>query len=249
MVSHHVPSPPQRRGRDSAQASELRPSDGQSGIDFRQGGSLRSTVPTTDVDVILFDFGGTLAEEVDSLFLDDVPATWHNTWNARFLEPGFVERWERGELDATTLVAELAGQFSAEPELIRYHIQQRCQAIVFNSGIMEAARRRKARGHPQAIVTVNPDLFSLIADHYRLHDLFDSVVLSALEGTIDKVELCRIALDRIGRREVSSALLIDNNKEQVRAFEQSGGQAYLFVNDATFLTDVASGRLPKSLAR
>jgi hypothetical protein len=30
-----------------------------------------------EIDVILFDFGGTLAEEVDSLFLDDVPPKWH----------------------------------------------------------------------------------------------------------------------------------------------------------------------------
>jgi FMN phosphatase YigB (HAD superfamily) len=209
---------------------------------------LEADMVAKDLDVILFDFGGTLAEEVDTLFLDDVPATWHDTWNARFLEPGFVERWERGELDAPTLIADLASQFSAGPDLVRHHIQQRCQTIVFNSGVLEAVRRRRRRRCLQALVTVNPDLFDLIADHYELHELFDSVVLSAHEGTIDKVELCRIALDRLGGQEISSALLIDNKAEQVRAFEQSGGHGYLFVDDTTFLADVTSGGLPKSLA-
>ncbi len=202
----------------------------------------------TDIDVILFDFGGTLGEEVASLFLDDAPAAWHKIWIARFAEPGFGERWERGDIRAEALIEDLAYRFGADADSIRAHIQRRCQSVAFNPGIMKYVRARRRRGLPQALVTVNPDLFALIAEHYALQDLFDTVVLSAHEGTIDKVELCRIALDRLGGKPLASALLIDNTPAQVRAFENAGGYGYRFIDDATVLADLASGQLPSSLA-
>jgi FMN phosphatase YigB (HAD superfamily) len=203
-----------------------------------------------DVDVILFDFGGTLAEEVDSLFLtsDDVPPSWLDLWNARLAEPGFVDSWERGAVSATQLIDALAHRFGTETEVVRNYIQNRCRNIRFYAGIMRAVAARKRRGSAQAIVTVNPDLFAEIAEHYALDELFDTIVLSAREGTTDKVELCRIALDRLETQDVSSALLIDNNLEHVRAFERVGGTGYQFIDDAAFLADVTAGRLPPSLA-
>lgn len=202
------------------------------------------------VDVILFDFGGTLAEEVDSLFLasDNVPQTWLDLWNARFAEPGFADRWERGEVPADELIADLAEGFGTDRDVVRGLIQRRCQSITFHPGIMRSVVARHGRGHAQALVTINPDLFLEIAEHYALDELFDAVVVSACEGTVDKVALSRIALDRLGRRDLSTALLIDNNPGHVRAFEQAGGAGYLFLDDQAFLDDIASGRLPPSLA-
>lgn len=201
------------------------------------------------IDVVLFDFSGTLAEE-PVLFPAhiDVPHSWREIWEARFAEPGFADSWQKGEIAAPDLIQDLSKRFGTEPDVLRSHIDRCSRSITFHPGIMNAVRARRARGDPQALVTINPDLFSGIADYYALSDLFDTVVLSAHEGTVDKIELCRIALDRLNHADVTSALLIDHVPELVRAFTAAGGAGYLFVDDATFLDDVRSGRLPSSLA-
>ena len=49
-------------------------------------------------------------------------------------------------------------------------------AIFYNPVINTALSRRRQRGGVQAIVTVNPDLFSQVTDHYGLADKFDLIV-------------------------------------------------------------------------
>ncbi len=202
------------------------------------------------VEVILFDFSGTLAEE-PVLFPAHikVPPNWRDIWNARFAEPGFADRWQKGEVTAAELTEDLSKRLDTDPATLRLHIERASKSLTFHSEIMKSVRARKRRGNPQALVTINPDLFTLVADHYSLDMLFDVVVLSAQEGTVDKVELCRIALDRLGFKDFSSALLIDNVAELVRSFELAGGTGYHFIDDATFAADVASGLLPASLAQ
>jgi FMN phosphatase YigB (HAD superfamily) len=205
--------------------------------------------PHGRIDVVLFDFSGTLAEEPVLLPPHiDVPMAWREIWDARFSEPGFADSWQRGEIAAADLVEDLSTRFGTEPDVLFGHIERCSRSINFHPGIMNAVRARKTRGDLQALVTINPDLFTIIADHYGLNDLFDAVVLSANEGTIDKVELCRTALERLNRPAVARSLLIDNVPELVRAFRAVGGAGYVFVDDTTFLHDVRSGRLPSSLA-
>ncbi len=199
--------------------------------------------------VVLFDFSGTLAEE-PVLFPAhfDVPSSWRDVWNARFAEPGFADSWQRGEVNAAQLIEDLSKRLGTDPATLRSHIERVSRSVTFYPEIIRAVRARRMRGHPQALVTINPDLFTLIAEHYCLYELFDAVVLSANEGTVDKVEPCRIALNRLGHETLSSALLIDNVAELVRSFEAAGGTGYHFIDDATFAADVASGLLPSSLA-
>ena len=201
-----------------------------------------------DVEVVLFDFSGTLAEEV-RLFgpSDDVPPSWRTTWEARFGEPGFADEWQRGEIGREALIEDLAERFAADAAAIRAHIRSRCEAVVFNPGIMKSVVSRSRRRRPQALVTINPDLFDDIVEHFELSTLFDVVVLSAREGTIDKIELCRIALERLGGRDLESALLIDDVAEYVDRFKDEGGLGYRFVDDATFVRDLDAGLLPLSL--
>lgn len=200
------------------------------------------------IDAVLFDFSGTLAEEPVLFPADvDVPGPWRDIWDARFAEPGFADSWQRGEIPAAELIADLSKRFGTRSEALREHIEHCTERITFYPGIMKFVRARRDRGQPQALVTVNPDLFDLIAQHFHLDALFDTIVLSAREGTIDKLDLCRIALDRLGGRDTSSALLIDNVAENIRTFEEAGGYGYHFVDDATFVADLTLERLPPSL--
>jgi hypothetical protein len=92
----------------------------------------------------------------------------------------------------------------------------------------------------QALVTVNPDLFT---DHIvPVHDLtavFDVIVVSSAEGTDDKSGLCDRALTRLGYAGPrSAALLIDNRRDLVNAWIDTGGAGYLFHSDEQFQTDL-----------
>jgi FMN phosphatase YigB (HAD superfamily) len=93
----------------------------------------------------------------------------------------------------------------------------------------------RARSLPQAIVTVNSDVFSrFVVPNYALDSAFDAIVTSWEEGTMDKARLCEIALERLGGADPSEALLIDNIEANVDAWRALGGQAYLFTGDNEF---------------
>lgn len=84
---------------------------------------------------------------------------------------------------------------------------------------------------PQALVTVNPDLFAdYIVPAHELAIVFDAIVMSFAERTADKPSLCRIALDRLGfDGDPSAALLIDNRKDLVHAWQT--GRGWLLVSE------------------
>jgi len=63
-------------------------------------------------------------------------------------------------------------------------------------------------------------------------------VTSWQERTLDKNELCRIALERLGDPlGFERAVLIDNRPENVVAFRSLGGSGYVFTSDAAFVRD------------
>lgn len=92
----------------------------------------------------------------------------------------------------------------------------------------------------QALVTVNPDAFVLrVAGRFNLAEHFDTIVVSCLEGTTNKTELCEIALDRLGYTgDRAQTLLIDNRDDVTESWERTGGAAYHYRGDDRFATDL-----------
>jgi FMN phosphatase YigB (HAD superfamily) len=111
-----------------------------------------------------------------------------------------------------------------------------CSRIAFYPGINTALDRRRARGGLQAIVTVNPDLFSMIIDTYDLASRFDAIVTSWEIGTTDKVAICRAACEKVGCLPQESAL-IDNVAANVEGWIEAGGAGYVFRSDEQFIQD------------
>jgi phosphoglycolate phosphatase-like HAD superfamily hydrolase len=95
---------------------------------------------------------------------------------------------------------------------------------------------------PQALVTVNPDLFAdFVVPAHGLDDVFDVIVMSFEELTDDKPTLCDIALDRLGfTGPRSDALLIDNRRDLVEAWRDVGGTGYWFQSDQQLRADLPS---------
>jgi FMN phosphatase YigB (HAD superfamily) len=192
------------------------------------------------VTVVLFDFGGTLADE-----------HWMRAAEPPF--PGFgaayhrerdvaTKEWDCGRISTDELADRIAQHLGVDAAAVRAHIGVLCRQLVFFDSVMAYARRRRRASRPQALVTVNPDLFADIVEHYRLDDLFDAIVVSSTEQTDDKLVLCERALRRLDTS-ITDALLIDNLAANVAAFRDAGGQAYHFVDDTTFAADLQAGRL------
>jgi FMN phosphatase YigB (HAD superfamily) len=181
-----------------------------------------------EVRYLLWDFGDTLA---DQRWMwpspENVPG-----WTARYQalpDSDLDIRWNVGEATSEDLAAEFAADLGCAPEALVAHMEQRCHDVRFFEGAWAAAH---AHTLPQAIVTVNSDVFSrFVVPKYALDSVFDAIVTSWEEHTMEKAQLCEIALERLGGHDPAEALLIDNIEANVEAWRARGGQAYLFTTD------------------
>jgi FMN phosphatase YigB (HAD superfamily) len=187
-------------------------------------------------DVLLWDFGDTL---VDERWMRHCPAScpdWEDAWVAVMAE--LADAWNVGTVRSPEVFAALAERTGMSAPDVEAHARNCCQRIAFNATTWRVARERH---FPQALVTVNPDLFAeFIVTAFALEDVFDVIVVSYAEHTSNKSELCRAALDRLEfRGDRSRALLIDNRLDLVDAWRDIGGTGYWFQSDEQFAHDVA----------
>lgn len=193
------------------------------------------------VSVVLVDFGNTLADETFMWQRDEAFVDWTTHYEpvVRRLAPA----WECGMTTTDDLATAIAASANRSTQDVRAHIARLCSRIAFYPGINTALDRRRARGALQAIVTVNPDLFSIIVDTYGLASRFDAVVTSWEIGTTDKVAICQAACDEIGCSPQEAAL-IDNITTNVAGWIDAGGGGYVFRSDEQFIHDVEAGLVP-----
>lgn len=198
--------------------------------------SAREDTPSPPA-VVLWDFGDTL---VDERWMRRSPPScpnWESVWVGVMSD--LADLWNVAELSSADVYAVLAQRSGLSVDEVAGHAAACCENLMFHSAAWAAA---SARLCPQAIVTVNPDLFEqCIVPGHRLDEVFDAIVTSCTERTDDKVRLCEIALDRLeydGPR--GEVLLVDNRLDLVRAWETSGGQGYWFRGDDQFAQDRSS---------
>lgn len=185
--------------------------------------------------MLLWDFGDTL---VDERWMRRPPAdfpTWEIAWADVMAE--VAEDWEVGRASCGDVFDSLASRTGMTIGAIEAHARECCRQLVFNPTAWRVAKERR---RPQALVTVNPDLFAeYVVGEHELASVFDTVVVSALEGTADKNELCVRAIERLGFDGArSQVLLIDNRPDLIEAWRRSGGSGYWFRTDEQFARDV-----------
>jgi len=186
------------------------------------------------VQCLLWDFGDTLCDE---LSLWRVSPEWMEVY--RSFDDGLGAAWSLGELDTGGFAVELAKRMSLTEAQILAHLK-RTELFEFFPFTYQFFRDRHL---PQAIVTVNPALFSeVIVPDFAFDEVTEAIVVSAEEGTIDKGELCSRALERMNSRcDPSRALLIDNKRSNLEAWAGRGGIGYLYKTDSGFRQDIAGG--------
>jgi hypothetical protein len=184
---------------------------------------------------LLWDFGDTLCDE---RFIWSSGAEWRKVYE--LFDDGFADEWNTGVIDDLAFAHRLTQHISMSAENILAHMQERCRHVEFYDFTYSWFR---ARNLPQAIVTVNPRLWSeVISPLYSLHDAADVIVTSWEEGTTHKATLCDIALRRLSTRfRPGESLLIDNRSENIEAWRSNGGCGYLFTSDEQFKKDMSLG--------
>jgi hypothetical protein len=190
------------------------------------------------VGCLLWDFGDTLCDE---RFIWGSSPDWMAIYDT--FDGGIGDRWCVDDLNTTSFAEELSHQMHLEPEaIVAYMTARSTHHIDFYDYTYRYFRSRQV---PQAIVTVNPDLFSeVIVPAHDLGSPCETIVTSWEEHTIDKSILCRLALERMEVEcEYSEALLIDNKQTNLEAWEHVGGPGYLYTTDLAFRRDVESGVL------
>jgi hypothetical protein len=159
-------------------------------------------------------------------------------WTGRYAALADTEiddRWNLGEITTEELMTLFATDIGSDPEILIAHCVERCRDVRFFDHAWAMAQ---AHSLPQAIVTVNPDLFTrFVVPNYPLESAFDVIVTSWESRTLDKAELCAIALTRLGGNDPAEGLLIDNVEANVEAWRARGGQGYLHLDDARFARD------------
>jgi FMN phosphatase YigB (HAD superfamily) len=191
----------------------------------------------TDVGFLLWDFGDTL---VDERWLWTCP-DGHPEWAAHYRAVcggEFGSRWNCGTASLDDLADELVARLGMTKDAVLAHARRCCGEIRFFEHAWAAAC---SRALPQALVTVNPDVFrDVVMANYPITGTFDTVVISAEAGTENKADLCDLAAVELGCEYPPHALLIDNIEANVDAWRARGGSAYWFRNDVTFATDLAA---------
>ena len=186
--------------------------------------------------MLLWDFGDTLVDERWMLRAPDTCPDWPTAW--RTVMAARADAWNIGDITASDVYQHLSAVTGLTSEAVETHARDCCHRLFFNESAWRTATEHRL---PQAIVTVNPDLFAdLIVPHYGLSGIFDEIVMSWAERTDDKAALCDVALARMsfgGDRE--SALLIDNRQDLIEAWRRLGGSGYWFQSDEQFAEDLA----------
>jgi len=185
--------------------------------------------------VLLWDFGDTLVDERWMLRAPAEYRGWPSAWRA--VMATHADDWNVGRVSERDVFRALHARTGLGVDAIEQHAAECCRSIRFHPFAWQVATERRL---PQALVTVNPDLFvSRVAATYDLGQYFDAVVVSCVEGTDDKTALCEIALDRLGfTGPRSAALLIDNRQDLTDGWRQSGGAAYWYRDDAALAADL-----------
>ncbi len=186
------------------------------------------------IRAIFWDFGGTLADETWML----KPLAGCDAWPELYrdvLDSGALrQRWSDGKASTADVVEALAERSGKPPAAVLAHMHACCRNLRFYPKVMGLAERTAL---PQALVTVNPDIFTeVVSPHHDLARRFDVIITSWQEGGSDKGLLCEIARLRLDPNlEAAECLLVDNLQANIDAWRARGGQGLQFTGEDELL--------------
>jgi phosphoglycolate phosphatase-like HAD superfamily hydrolase len=191
------------------------------------------------IKFILWDFGDTLADENWMLAPMAETPDWPKLYCERVRGAALGRLWNTGGVSTRSVAAELATPLGVEIDAVIAHMDMCSRQVHFFSKVMALVDERSTL---QAIVTVNPEIFTrVVVPEYQLDRRVDLIVTSWEQGTEDKVSLCEFAITQLGITvPLTEGLLVDNRADAIDAWRAKGGVAYHFRGEKAFCEDFAS---------
>jgi phosphoglycolate phosphatase-like HAD superfamily hydrolase len=191
-----------------------------------------------EIQCVLWDFGNTLADQDWLMKAPKGYPLWPQAWNAAARGENESPRFTN-EIGCDQVAEQVSALLGMPYPRVMAHIRDCCCNIDFFDSVLETASNCPL---PQAIVTLNPDVFSrYVIPAYQLDQVFPVIVTSWEEQTVDKSALCALALERLGGElDIAHALLVDNLESNVRQWREAGGAGYLFRGTGSFSQDLES---------
>ena len=187
---------------------------------------------------VLWDFGGTLVDQDWMLRPPKAFPDWPQSW-IEAARGDLENAWNLGDVKCEDIAQRVSNLLGMPLSVTMDHIRHCCSNIRFFDAVLKSAEDCLLQ---QAIVTVNPDVFTrYVVPFHRLDKLFAVIVTSWQEGTVNKAALCARAVQRLGGgSKHGDALLIDNIEDNVRDWKRAGGQGYVFRGETQFVADLRS---------
>ena len=184
-------------------------------------------------NLILWDFGDTLADERWLLAPMVGRPDWPKLYRERVADAALGSLWNKGAISMKDVAADLAGALAVSVDSVIAHMDACSRRVQFFPRVMAFVEGCVT---PQAIVTVNPDLFTnVVVPQYRLDRHVDLIVASWQQGTEDKSALCECAIAQLGiAAPLRECLLVDNRADNVADWRSKGGTAYHFRGEDAF---------------
>ena len=191
------------------------------------------------INLILWDFGDTLADERWMLAPMIGAPDWPTLYRERVGSTELGRLWNTGTISTREVAADLAGTLAIEVGAVVAHMIACSRRVRFFSRVMAFV---ESCATPQAIVTVNPDIFTnIVVPEYQLDRRVDLIVTSWQQGTEDKVALCECAVAQLRiAAPLKECLLVDSRADHVLAWRSNGGEAYHFLGEDTFCEEFSA---------
>ncbi len=191
---------------------------------------------------VLFDFDGVLC--FDRFYTNDLLETHPETfqWIQKniFEDRELVRTWMRGTISSGEMNEDIAKRTGIDVNTLKAAFQKSVESMKMDERLVELISAIRAQGIKVGLVTDNMDVFSAITKKkHSLERKFDTVLNSADYGFLKKEQngqLLDIALEKLGEKDISKSLMIDNQQAVIDLYTQKGGNGYLYTDFDSFKT-------------
>ncbi len=191
------------------------------------------------IKAILWDFGDTLADERWMLAPMAGSPRWPELYQGELMNgTELIARWNIGAISSEDVAAIFGKTLNVPALQVVEHMEECSRRISFFPGVMEIVEGRLL---PQAIVTINPDIFSrIVVPTFGLVGKFDAILTSWEQKTASKADLCDTAIARLDSNlSRAECLLIDNRPDCIEEWTARGGTGYRFVDERSLVASFA----------
>lgn len=184
---------------------------------------------------ILFDFDGVLS--FDRFYTSTLKpehsdvADWINK-NIFEDDRELVHKWLRGEISAVQMNKDIADRAGIDLGILNQAFKKSVELMTLDEDLLALINEIRKQGIKVGLVTDNMDVFSEITiKNHKLNQKFDVVLNSADYGFLKKEQngrLLDIALEKLGENDISRSLIVDDQPETIKLYEQKGGKGYVY---------------------